>query len=296
MCQGSRSPLSLDPANEPPCLPCMGICARWQALRKASRKEATGLAACDQLGVRCGRPLECSEDKLFLSSLLPKLEEIAHSHAGGSHVMLSGFGVQEAEYGASSFLDRSTTERLVAIARSQVEAIEKSVNFCLLSVRILLSPPGATAQPWHLDYAGPGLEQVRARTVFVALTRASADNCTELLRFRTPSQSAAFERRRAVCNGRIDVTKADVRAVPVCMSQFDVTCVDTSRVVHRRGRNTSNFVRMTLNVDYSLETKESLEEIGFVDDDTESAKEYPFRTVGPAIVDDLHSEVVVHVV
>ena len=44
---------------------------------------------------------------------------------------------------------------------------------------MLLSPPGAPAQPWHLDYAR---EFSTVDTIFVAATAATADNATEVPR------------------------------------------------------------------------------------------------------------------
>lgn len=268
--------------------------------RASPAAEESEAAAQDELGgMRLGHPLVCLEDHEVLRSLLPRLEEIGRSHAGGSHVMLRGFGVAEAqdqeEERKRDFPDQATVDRLLAIARSQVLRLESRAT-CLLSVRILLSPPGAPAQQWHLDYAGPGYEGVKARTLFVALTPSTLDNCTEFLRFRSLSARKTFEQQlQGAAEGRgcVGLPKAAVEVQPVRMDQFDVAWLETSRTIHRRGPNTSAFVRVTLNVDYSLESEETLGRIGFVDDDMRTAQACPFRTVGPSVVDDLHSEIVV---
>lgn len=252
-------------------------------------------------GLRFGQPLFDLEEQRLLQSLLPQLEDVCRSHSGGaSHVMLQGFGVSAPQEcpalgGNGGFPDPVTAERLLAIARNQVQALENRPT-CLLSVRILLSPPGAPAQSWHLDYAGPGYEGVKARTVFVALTPATADNCTEFLHFRSPSARHAFDQKLLGTSSGvrcIGIPEEAVDVQSVLMDKFDVAWLETSRTIHRRGPNTSAFTRATLNVDYSLETEERLRVIGFVDDDMRTAQACPFQAVGPSVVDDLHSEVVV---
>lgn len=267
-----------------------------QGSSSAAKQPAAFTTTHDLGGVRLGQPLACPEDHKFLVSLLPQLEEIGRSHSSGSHVMLRGFGVSEAqEESKNGFPDQATTDRLLAIAHSHVQALESRPT-CLLSVRILLSPPGAPAQLWHLDYAGPGYESVKARTVFVALSPATTNNCTEFLRFQSKSARDMFERQIHGVGeerGRVGLPAAAVEVHSVLMHPFDVSWLDTSRTIHRRGPNTSDFVRVTLNVDYSLESEETLRRIGFVDDDMRTAQGCPFRTVGPSVVDDLHSEIVV---
>ena len=68
--------------------------------------------------------------------------------------MIGGHGVCEL---SSSLLDRPTRQRLIHLSQKLVTGFEgEKSEASLLSVRILLSPPGTVAQQWHLDYRCEG--------------------------------------------------------------------------------------------------------------------------------------------
>jgi len=160
-------------------------------------------------------------------------------------------------------------------------------------------------QDWHLDYRASGVQDTS--TIFVAMSPTAEDNCTEVLRFRQGSDATAFEQEveqevstrllqnrsgspvGALC---VEVQGSQVELAPLVMAEHEAVCVSTARLIHRRGRNTSSFTRLTLNVDYTRRSPEELDQAGFVDDDSEASITRG-GLVGQAFIDDLHSEVVV---
>ena len=203
-----------------------------------------------------------------------------------NHVMLFG-------HGAPPSLPLSDdTQRLLALSRTLVARFEPDA--LLLSVRLLVAPPGFAAQGWHLDYRA--FDSLNAQTLFAALTPCTRENCTELL---LPADAAQLERDVAeqLLRDRlvVDVAPSDVSERPLLLDEFAVCVVPTSRLPHRRGPTVAaGHTRVVLNVDFTTCSPAKLAAIGFVDDDAVSAAEGTF--VGRDVVDDLHSEVVVRVV
>ena len=204
-----------------------------------------------------------------------------------NHVMLYGHGAPPSL--ALSVVD---TQRLLTLARALVAHFEPDA--LLLSVRLLVAPPGFAAQGWHLDYRA--FDSLNAQTLFAALTPCTRENCTELL---LPFDAARLERDVAeqLLRDRlvVDVAPSDVSERPLLLDEFAVCVVPTSRLPHRRGPTVAaGHTRVVLNVDFTTCSPAKLAAIGFVDDDAVSAAEGTF--VGKDVVDDLHSEVVVRVV
>ena len=79
------------------------------------------------------------------------------------------------------------TQRLLVLSRTLVARFEPDA--LLLSVRLLVAPPGFAAQGWHLDYRA--FDSLNAQTLFAALTPCTRENCTELL---LPANAAQLER------------------------------------------------------------------------------------------------------
>ena len=58
------------------------------------------------------------------------------------------------------------TQRLLALSRTLVAQFDSDA--LLLSVRLLVAPPGFAAQGWHLDYRA--FDSLNAQTLFAACT------------------------------------------------------------------------------------------------------------------------------
>jgi len=96
----------------------------------------------------------------------------------------------------------------------------------------------------------------------------------------------------------VDVLSCSVVQIPLLMDPYDVTCVATSRLPHRRGPTLDMKVPMTrivLNCDFTSSSEEEVDKIGFIDDDAATSKSTNCISY-QNVVDDLHSEIVIRVV
>ena len=88
------------------------------------------------------------------------------------------------------------SERLVQCVREKI-GFEKSnaTSIVILSVRLMVSPPGSKAQPWHLDYSGTS---ANCQSVFVNISKSVEGNCTEYVEFESSEDEVkCIERARA---------------------------------------------------------------------------------------------------
>ena len=88
------------------------------------------------------------------------------------------------------------SEQLVQCVREKI-AFEKSnvTSIVILSVRLMVSPPGSKAQPWHLDYSGTS---ANCQSVFVNISKSVKGNCTEYVEFESSEDEVkCIERARA---------------------------------------------------------------------------------------------------
>eukprot|EP00750_Incisomonas_marina_P015368 INCI18196.5.p1 GENE.INCI18196.5~~INCI18196.5.p1 ORF type:complete len:367 (-),score=71.90 INCI18196.5:1233-2333(-) len=116
-------------------------------------------------------------------------EESVIPHAGPSHVMLWGRGSPTPS--AIGIFDSGDLPAVLDLSRRLVASLTSDATFHLLSVRLLIAPPGCGPQAWHLDYRSyPGL---RTQTAFAAMTPSSALNCTELAEFQDADVEAEFD-------------------------------------------------------------------------------------------------------
>lgn len=150
--------------------------------------------------------------------------------------------VHDENPGPDVLLARALAERLAELAAPDLD---------VLSVRILLAPPGCGAQPWHLDYAKYFPE---VRTVFLSVTRSTTENCTEILQLGgsaalTDLVARAKRQGKALSSEAWEDLRGDGRIVPVTFEPWEVGWVRTSHAFHRRGANRSGFARITFNVD-----------------------------------------------
>ena len=179
---------------------------------------------------------------------------IARGLDGPSHVMLYGHGAPAPP--PMHLLCDGERQRLLALARRLVAGFEPSA--LLLSVRILVAPPGFAPQGWHLDYRAH--DCLATQTVFAALTPCTAENCTEML---VPADEPAMARldeavgeellRAPAASGRVvQVASRQMSLQPLLMESFGVCCVVTSRLPHRRGPTlAAAHTRVVLNVDFT---------------------------------------------
>ena len=223
---------------------------------------------------------------------------IARDLDGPSHVMLYGHGAPAV---LPSTVSAGDAQRLLTLAGSLVAGFEP--HALLLSVRLLVAPPGYEPQGWHLDYRA--FDCLATQTVFAALTPCTAENCTELLMPTDEGAAArldaavAEELLRAPADGAglmVQVSPRQVVLQPLLLERFGVCCVPTGRLPHRRGPTlAAAHTRVVLNVDFTTCSPAKLHAIDFVDDDAFEAASSG-GIVGRAVVDDLHSEVVVEIV
>lgn len=222
----------------------------------------------------------------------------------------SSLGASGASPGLRNVLSDEDVGRLLSLTKKLVEVFDaRSVT--ILSVRLLVAPPNCEAQLWHLDYRTHA--SLNVQTVFAALTPCVADNCTEVLWPVSDDAQAELEtavndrvtqlRRSQPSMDEQDIAVVDVRSssvvqIPLLMDPYEVTCVATSRLPHRRGPTLDMELPMTrivLNCDFTSCSEEEVDEIGFVDDDAATSK-HTNCISHQNVVDDLHTEVVIRVV
>lgn len=266
-------------------------------------------------------------DVKFLSELSVHLSQ-SIDRTQPTHCMISGFGagtLQQDGTVAGSLgtppLLGTRSPRLISMASTLVAEFCPQGTPTILSIRILSSPPGVPSQQWHLDYSGRGYSRLQTRTVFVGLTPATADNCTEVLLFTHQEEEQTFLQRayektsqevdqdismgtsncgkdQVIDRGcRLSLAGESVRSPqPLKMGLLEAVQLVTSRVIHRRSHNASNFTRLTLNIDYTPLSAAEVAAVGFEDDDYTSSQDTEGGVIGAAILDNLHSELVVDVV
>lgn len=112
---------------------------------------------------------------------------------------------------------------------------------------------------------------------------------------RQVSEQLACASKQSASTGiEIALDGSQVSIEPLLMDCYEAVRVETWRLIHRRGRNTSNFPRVTLNVDYTRSSPQEVDKVGFVDDDSQAGIQSG-GVVGLRHIDDLHSEVRVKV-
>lgn len=178
---------------------------------------------------------------------LQRLTERALLSSGDSkepmHFMVAGCQVKEPECSDKDLAAvRALAKRL---------AVEVAPELDIISVRILISPPGACAQPWHLDFAKHFSE---VRTALLSVSRSTSANATELLDLGSPVANEALAcRARAAGEPLRPEDWQDLRenatVQPLESAPWELTVLRTSHQLHRRGPNRSDFVRVAFNVD-----------------------------------------------
>jgi len=182
------------------------------------------------------------DEESSLARLAARVPDQRLKCAEPCHFMIDGLNAGSGKDDADLTVARALAAKLGAHIAPGLQVI---------SVRLLLSPPGAPAQPWHLDY-GQHFREIR--TVFLALTPARSNNCTETLRFGRPEESARVHALARSANGPLAPSlwadeRASARAEPLLMERGQVCALRTSHVFHRRSANRSNYTRITFNVD-----------------------------------------------
>ena len=88
------------------------------------------------------------------------------------------------------------SELLVQYVRVKMGFEESNASsIVILSVRLMVSPPGSKAQPWHLDYSGTS---ANCQSVFVNISKSVKGNCTEYVEFESSEDEVkCIERARA---------------------------------------------------------------------------------------------------
>eukprot|EP00746_Dinoflagellata_sp_MGD_P044806 gnl/MRDRNA2_/MRDRNA2_209569_c0_seq1.p1 gnl/MRDRNA2_/MRDRNA2_209569_c0~~gnl/MRDRNA2_/MRDRNA2_209569_c0_seq1.p1 ORF type:complete len:293 (+),score=49.16 gnl/MRDRNA2_/MRDRNA2_209569_c0_seq1:95-973(+) len=245
-------------------------------------------------------PIERAEclGKLSDPYVITRLQELSLSvvewaktevASGPCHFMLYGHGAENEPN--LPFFNKNHCCEMVEIAKSIIESVcPRSQNAAaILSLRLLISSPGSCAQQWHLDYAGT---DVKAQTVFVALTPCTADNCTEVIAFDVIEDEHSLLQEATVSgaegrppNLRLSDFAGRHSIVPITMEPLEVCRIATSQTLHRRSRNKSSFTRIVLNIDYSTE-----EDFNFTCIDTNTSNENECqRLVGEDVVDQLEA-------
>eukprot|EP00929_Paragymnodinium_shiwhaense_P047219 TRINITY_DN23946_c0_g1_i2.p1 TRINITY_DN23946_c0_g1~~TRINITY_DN23946_c0_g1_i2.p1 ORF type:complete len:281 (-),score=61.12 TRINITY_DN23946_c0_g1_i2:9-851(-) len=191
--------------------------------------------------------LQPEEQKLLL-----RLEQKAVASAttrGPAHFMVSGHGVCDEE--SAEALDeagRRDIEATRALAEHLASIVSPGLD--VISVRLLISPPGAPEQPWHLDYARQFRE---VHTLFVPLTPSTEETCTELLELQKPSADIAEIARAAHGPLPVEAWRPQCEGEPAILAlvldEWQCCVARTSHVFHRRSANTGAFTRITFNVD-----------------------------------------------
>lgn len=260
--------------------------------------------ACDGKFARCWDPLPHDRAQ-FLGSLsesdpcaAERLLELsdkvvtwakARASSGPCHFMLYGHGARNEP--DLPFYNTGNCHEMLEFAQKVVSSlcVPADAEATILSLRLLISPPGSCAQQWHLDYAGTN---VKAQTVFVAVTPCTTDNCTEVVAFNDVEDERALFQEAMVSGAEGRPPKLHLNdfagrytTVPITMELLEVCRVATSHTLHRRGCNRSNFTRIVLNIDYTTE-----ENFDFICIDTNTSnQESCQRLVGQDVVDQLEA-------
>lgn len=196
-------------------------------------------------------------------------------------------GDEKERKGRSCFLEDPKTIANIEKMSKEIIRLFTPETPHILSTRILVAPKDQPGQDWHLDFAREG--NLAACTIFIALTPATNDNCTEYVTFKNIQKKIT----RTSSSHTVNIHEHDVDVRALLMRKFDVACLRTSTVPHRRSPTfRSERTRLTLNIDFTLNMKDARK---FVDGDWfDSAKSGGI--VPKAIVDNLSSEIIVRLV
>ena len=128
-----------------------------------------------------------SDERQLLSSLSSSLLKALPCDEP-CHVMIKGYGVNT--YQRSKFIAPEIQVAVEDLASKLTSQIENGPT-TLLSLRILIAPPGCSAQEWHLDYRASGVEE--NHTVFVAMSPTSEVHTTpKRVATQSMSQSMSY--------------------------------------------------------------------------------------------------------
>ena len=179
---------------------------------------------------------------------------------------------------------------MIGLCERYVDKFEKNAG--ILSVRILVSPKGCEAQQYHLDYKRDS--QFDCRTLFIALTPSTPENCTEYLEFNQEHDEYLFQKRVDKCSDASGLTTIPVTNVrkKCLIVKPHVVFMNTSKIPHRRGPTFhSTFTRIVLNIDITPHIKElsKFEDTDYLDSLSNGC------IASQKVVDDLHSEIVIKV-
>jgi hypothetical protein len=187
------------------------------------------------------------------------------------HYMIMGAGVDE---DADTLADPH-----LSVARSLAKrmAAEFFPELDILSVRLLISPVGCDRQLWHLDWVRSFTE-----TRFLLLPVGvpfTAENSLELLdvggkentdALAEIAKAAASENRHVKPDEwqHLSHLQKQAKTVPLLLDSWQLALVKNTHAFHRRGRNVSNYARVTFNMDMGPVAQKP----GFVDIDLVRSK------------------------
>lgn len=196
------------------------------------------------------------------------------------HYMIAGTNVSDARLPS----DCSKLDSLRELASDLAAKVAPGMD--VISVRLLFSPPGAPAQPFHLDYARH-FSQVK--TIFVAVSPATASNCTEFLNLGSRNAELVSRAREATESGLpacdVEEFKRHSCVEQIVLDRWQVCMVNTVNVFHRRGANRSDFIRIAFNIDCAHLSDSP----DFVDVDMKRSLAQE-RVCGLDVVDDLDEQ------
>jgi len=197
------------------------------------------------------------------------------------HYMIAGNNV------ADSCLPNDCSELGLLKALANDLAAKVAPGMDVISVRLLFSPAGAPAQPFHLDFARHFSD---VRTLFVAISSATVLNCTEVLNLGSHNAEFVSRARKAAATGSAACKLEDcmdrcIGVEPLLLDRWQVCMLQTSHAFHRRGANCSDFIRITFNVDVACVS----ESPDFVDVDMQRSLSQ-HRLCGRDVIDDLDEQ------
>jgi len=233
------------------------------------------------------------DDIPFLESITDYVKEKMRDVREPCHVMIDSAARKRSEKSTTTtaFLREEERRALIGLCERYVDMFEKKAG--ILSVRILVSPKGCEAQQYHLDYKRDS--QFDCRTLFVALTPSTPENCTEYLEFKNEHDEFLFQKRVDKCSdasGMTTIPVTNVRKKCLIVKPHDIVFMNTSKIPHRRGPTFhSTFTRIVLNIDITPHIKElsKFEDTDYLDSLSNGC------IASQKVVDDLHSEIVIQV-
>lgn len=162
--------------------------------------------------------------------------------------MIMGAGVEE---DAASLADSNFAAARDLARRLQAEFCP---NLGILSVRLLISPPGCDKQRWHLDFVKSFTDAMAA---LIPVTPSTAENPYEVLDLGGKQHTDALAEIARAAGRPLETDEwqhlaplqQHAKAVPLLLDSFELALVKNSHAFHRRGRNSSNYSRITFTVD-----------------------------------------------